>query len=48
MKKLFPRKVENQKYAEYSAAYITLRNKRESHKEAIEGLKALIKVIIKS
>ncbi|MCK4430984.1 MAG: hypothetical protein KAW19_06745 [Candidatus Aminicenantes bacterium] len=42
MNQIFPRKVENQKYAEYSAAYLTLRSKGQSHREAIEGLNALI------
>lgn len=47
MNKLFPKKIENQKYAEYSAAYLVLRDKGESHIEAIEGLKALVAAIIR-
>jgi len=47
MNQLFLRKIENQKYSEYVVAYIVLRNKGESHREAIEGLKALIQAIIR-
>jgi hypothetical protein len=39
---LFYRKVENMKYAEYAAAYMVLRSKGQTHKEAIEGLRALL------
>jgi hypothetical protein len=42
LNQLFPRKIENQKYAEYSAAYITLRDKGQSHTEAIKGLKTIL------
>ncbi len=42
LNRIFLSKVENQKYAEYSAVYLTLRTKGQSHQDAIEGLKALI------
>jgi len=42
MNKLFSRKIENQKYLEYSTMYLTLRGKGQSHVEAIEGIKALL------
>jgi len=44
---IFPRKIENQKYAEYAAAYLTLRSKGESHRDAIVGLKALVEALIR-
>ena len=40
---LFSVPVENQKYAEYAASYVTLRGKGYSHLEAINGLKAILK-----
>ena len=43
MNQLFPRKIENQKYAEYAAAYVTLRSKGQSHSEAIRGLQAILR-----
>ena len=43
MNQLFPRKIDNQKYAEYAAAYVTLRSKGKSHTEAIRGLQALLR-----
>jgi len=43
MNQLFPRKIENQKYAEYAAAYVTLRSKGQSHTEAIRGLQAILR-----
>jgi len=36
-------KLENQKYAEYVAFYVTLRDKGQSHSEAISGLKAILR-----
>lgn len=42
LNQLFSRKIENQKYAEYLAAYVTLRNKGQSHSQAISGLKAIL------
>lgn len=43
MNKLFSRKIENQKYAEYAAAYVTLRSKGQSHTEAFRGLQAILR-----
>jgi hypothetical protein len=45
MNKIFPSKIENQKYAEYIAAYLTLRKKGQSHQEAVDGLTDLIAAI---
>lgn len=42
LNQLFSRKIENQKYAEYVAAYVTLRSKGQSHTEAIRGLQAIL------
>ena len=42
MNRLFSKPIENQSYAEYTAAYITLREKGFSHKEAIDSLKAIL------
>jgi len=39
---LFPKKIENQKYAEYIAAYATLRSKGYTHEIAIQELQAII------
>ena len=47
MNKLLPQKISNQKYAEYLTMYITLRDKGQSHTEAISGIKALLKAFIK-
>ncbi len=38
MNQLFSIKIENQKYAEYTAAYVTLRGQGQSHAVAIDGL----------
>lgn len=43
LNQLFSTKIENQKYAEYAAAYVTLRSKGQSHSQAIGGLKALLR-----
>ena len=43
MNQLFSRKIENQKYAEYAAAYVTLRGKGQSHMEALRGLQAILR-----
>ena len=43
MNQLFSKKIENQKYAEYAAAYVTLRGKGQSHTEAIRGLQAILR-----
>jgi hypothetical protein len=43
MNQIFTRKIENQKYAEYIAAYITLRSKGQSHTEAVRGLQGLLR-----
>lgn len=45
LNQLFSRKIENQKYAEYASAYVTLRDKGQSHTEAINGLRALLQGI---
>jgi hypothetical protein len=42
---VLPEPIENQKYAEYTAAYMTLRTKGQSHEEATRGLRALISAI---
>lgn len=41
MNQLFAVKVANQRYAEYAAAYVTLRDSGQSHAQAISGLQAL-------
>ena len=43
MNQLFSKPIKNQKYIEYAAAYVTLRENGQSHSEAIRGLKALLK-----
>lgn len=43
MNQLSTVKVANQKYAEYAAAYITLRNAGQSHSQALGGIKALLR-----
>lgn len=43
MNQFFPRKIDNQKYAEYAAAYVQLRSKGQSHSEAIRGIQALLR-----
>lgn len=43
LNQLFASKIENQKYAEYAAAYVTLRSKGQSHSQAIKSLKALLR-----
>jgi len=42
---IFSRKIENQKYSEYAAAYITQRSKGHSHTEAIRDLQAILRGI---
>lgn len=42
MNQLFSKPVGNQKYAEYAAAYVTLRGKGQSHSQAMRGLKAIL------
>lgn len=42
LNRLFSKPLENQKYAEYSVMYITLREKGYSHGEAIDSLKAIL------
>lgn len=39
---IFSEKIENQQYAEYMAAYMTLRMDDQSHSEAILGLNAIL------
>jgi len=45
MNQLFIRTIENQQYAEYIAAYITLRSKGESHADAISGLQGILRAV---
>ena len=45
MNQLFSRRIENQKYAEYSAAYVTLRSQGQSHTEAVGGLQAILRAM---
>ena len=40
--KLFPRRFPNQKYYEYLAIYVTLRNQGQTHREALRGIEALL------
>jgi hypothetical protein len=42
MNQLFSRPVENQKYADYLAAYLTFRLRGKPHAECVDGLKGLI------
>lgn len=43
LNQLFANRIENQKYAEYAASYVTLRIKGQSHSEAIRGLQAILR-----
>lgn len=43
MNQLFSTKVANQKYAEFIASYLTLRNKGQSHTQAITGLQGILR-----
>ena len=43
MNQLFSTKVENQKYAEFISAYLTLRDKGQSHRQAIDGLQGILR-----
>lgn len=43
LNQLFATKIENQKYIESAAAYVTLRNKGQSHSEALRGLQAILR-----
>ena len=43
LNQLFATRVENQRYAEYAAMYATLRNKGQSHSQAIGGLQAILR-----
>lgn len=45
MNRLFSKPVENQKYAEYVVAYVTLREKGQSHSQAVSGLKAILETL---
>ena len=47
MNTIFTKRLANQQYNEYAADYITLRTKGQSHKEAIDGLRALIGALTK-
>ena len=42
MNQLFYSKINNQKYVSYTSVYIALRDKGQSHKEAMLGLKAIL------
>jgi hypothetical protein len=46
MNQLFSVKVTNQRYAEYAAAYVTLRDSGQSHAQAISGLQALLRRLV--
>src|SRR5262249_444798 len=46
MNRVFDATFKNQKYAEYMAAYLTLRDKGQSHAEAVHGLHSLIGTIL--
>ena len=48
MNQIFCSNIENQKYAEYIAAYATLRKKGISHKEAINSLRSLVNSLLSS
>ena len=43
MNKIFTEPIENQKYAEYVAAYTVMRIKGNAHEDSINGLKLLIR-----
>ena len=43
MNHLFQMRVENQKFAEYIAAYVALRSEGQSHSETVLGLKAILR-----
>ncbi|WP_293006031.1 hypothetical protein [Nitrosomonas sp.] len=43
LNQLFATRIENQKYTEYAAAYVTLRSKGQSHSQAIGGLQAILR-----
>ncbi len=43
MNQLFFRKIDNQKYATYTAIYLTMRNKGSSHTEAIRAIQAILR-----
>ena len=43
MNQIFASRIENQKYAEYAAAYVSLRSKGQSHPEAIRGVQAILR-----
>ncbi|MDI6854864.1 MAG: hypothetical protein QME75_14830 [Deltaproteobacteria bacterium] len=43
MNQIFSSKVGNQKYAEYIAAYLTMRNKGHSHTQAIASIRSLLR-----
>ncbi len=45
MNSLFSGKYQNLKYAEYAAAYVTLRSKGNTHQQAIEGLQAILRAM---
>lgn len=45
MNRLFPTRFPNQKYAEYLASYLVLRDSGQTHREAIEGLEALLETL---
>jgi hypothetical protein len=43
MNQLFSKKIKNQKYLEYATTYITLRCKGYTHRNAIRGIKAILR-----
>lgn len=42
---IFSIRVDNQKYSEYAAAYVTLRDKGQSHSEAVRGLTEIVRAL---
>ena len=45
MNQVFTKRIENQQYAEYITAYITLRQKGQSHTDAISGLQGILRAV---
>jgi hypothetical protein len=43
MNQLFVTPVKNQRFAEYAAAYVTLRQKGDSHAVALRGLQGMLR-----
>jgi uncharacterized protein YjgD (DUF1641 family) len=45
MNQLFYSKAKNMQYAEYAAAYCTLREKGQSHSDAVAGLREILRAL---